>query len=130
MGVKKVFKFVKDHKKEFIAAGAVVIGGTVLFVLTRKMPKFPDLSDASILPKPDPNWRNTPCEKAKAIGWGLGTMTDLWSDEGGSPNAIITNLKIDDLGKLGDELLKVEGISKEQLADIVISTGEILVGTN
>lgn len=114
--------FVKEHKKVIVNGAicvGVTVGGIALLVVTKKSLKFPETSFKGMSIS-----KCEEIEKARIdkLNWNLGTMTDLW-DEGGCLNTIVTELTVSDLGKLGDELLKIDGVTKQTGVDIVAGLG-------
>lgn len=106
MKAEKVTEFVKNHKKEFILATVAIVGGVVALVITRNNPEI---------------IRETEKERIKALDWKVGDLTDLW-DEGEFTNAIITNAAVDDIGKLGQEIIeKLDGYTNESRVDMAFS---------
>lgn len=114
--------FVKDHKKEIVngAIGVgVTVGGIALLVSTKKTLKFPETSFKGMSIS---KWEEIEKARIDKLNWNLGTMTSLW-DEGGCLNTIVTDLTVSDLGKLGDELLKIDGVTKQTGVDIIAGLG-------
>lgn len=112
--------FVKEHKNEIIA-GAIGVGVTVCgityIMVTKKPVKIPEAVK--------PNFAAIEKSRIEKLNWKLGDMTDLWN-EGGCINTIINDITMADLGKLGDELMNIEGVTKETGISIIASIpGEI-----
>lgn len=114
--MEKVKEFAKRNKKWIFLGTAVVavVGGVTVYAITKKKPKFTCwMSDGT------PEWRLAEDERIKALDWSVGTMTDLW-DEGGYINGIVNKVTLEDLGKFGEELKKIEGVVSESGVDMVI----------
>ena len=111
----KVLNFVKEHKKELAIAAVAVVGGTVLFALTRKKPESIKMLEATA----GSDWKQKELARIEALDWNLGEVTDLWN-EGECVNAIINDITVADLGKLGEESLKIEGITKDTTVSMLI----------
>lgn len=95
-------KFVKEHKKEVITGVCVVVGGAIVYKITKKKPKVETLVHSTTsyiqiteVPKLD-----------------VGKIDDLWFDNYGT-NLILNDFTIADMGKIGKELTKIKGITDE-----------------
>ena len=96
----KVVEFIKTHKKGIaITAGLTVAG----IAVARSMSKVVDL------PKPELS---------------VGTMQELWTEKQSNGevyiNAIVENLTAADLGRFGEEMMKVDGIGPDTVASLII----------
>lgn len=117
---KEEFKtFVKENWKPIVGytiGGLATIGlGVVAFKGIKKLP----VGEGAVLQSIS-DWQAKEQERIASVGWnGVGELTSLW-DEGGCTNAIVENLKYEDMGKLGEELLKIDGIAKDSGVDLVI----------
>lgn len=100
MGKTKVTEFVKNHKKE-IAIGAIsAMGIGIVIAFGTRVSKTMKItkSNASTIENIDiPDV------------WGVGTMTDLWT-EGTWTSTIVNNITVADLGKIGEELQEINGV--------------------
>lgn len=112
-------EYVKNHKKE-IALGTIgVVGTSVLIALGvkdfRAIKKFgnPVEMIGDII---DDNWK----DKNVVDGFTTGKVNDLWN-EGGYGNAIVQFFKIKDMGDLGEDLKKIEGITDDTEVSAVLS---------
>ena len=110
---KKVLEFVKNHKKEIIISSLAIIGGTAIFVITKKKPEF--------MRKVVPNFQTREEElvKINSLNWNCGELTDLWK-EGKVTNLIINEVKVEELGKLGNELVKLEGVTNDSTISAIV----------
>ena len=116
MDKKKVKEFVKTHKKEIALTALAVIGGTVVFAITKKKPKIRSTTVNGVF--------NEITDLAKPE-LGFGTITELWK-EGDYTNAIVNDITVADLGRFGDELCKIEGIKPETIVTSVMGfIGEV-----
>ena len=100
MDKNKVVEFVKTHKKEIaIAAGLTAVG----IAVAKNLIKVEDL------PKPEAS---------------VGTIQELWKEtqsNGETYNiAIVDNLTAADLGRLGEEMMKVKGINANTVASVIV----------
>lgn len=100
--------FVVDHKKEIAIVALTAVGGVIVWKIVKKIPSVETPVDKIIveaaessftgyLPKPD---------------LALGVVNDLWVDQFGK-NLILNEFTVADMGKIGEELLKIDGITKE-----------------
>lgn len=105
MDKKKVKEFVNTHKKDIALAltTVTVVGGALVYAITKTKPRlnldavngvFNRIEDMN---KPDMN---------------LGTLTELWKEDG-YVNAIVNDFTIADLGRLGEELCKIDSVTPE-----------------
>lgn len=103
MDKKKVKEFVNTHKKEIALTAVTVIGGALVYAITKKkLTLNPDtvkcvFNRVEDLNKPEMN---------------LGTITELWK-EGDYVNAIVNDFTVADIGRLGEELCKIDGVTPE-----------------
>ena len=103
MGKTKVTEFVKNHKKEITIGAISAIGVGIAIVFGTRVSKTMKItkSNASTIENIDiPDV------------WGVGTMTDLWT-EGTWTSTIINNITIADLGKIGEEFQKINGVKSD-----------------
>lgn len=118
MDKQKIVKFIKTHKKEIALTGAAVIGGVVIFAVTKhwssSYAKFVT-DNGEVL-----SGRAAEDARISSLNWGLGTITDLWN-EGDYTNAIVNDITIADIGKLGEELLKDEMIKPDSTVSVVVA---------
>ena len=103
MKQKKVKEFVNTHKKEIALTAVTVIGGALVYAITKK--------------KPTPNSDAVKCvfnrvEDLTKPEMNLGTITELWK-EGDYVNAIVNDFTVADLGRLGEELCKIDSVMPE-----------------
>lgn len=124
-GLDKVKDFGKKHWKELLAGGAVV-GGTIAAISIGKKytPPMPikELTDSNT------DWWKEEMKRIAELDWQVGQMTSLW-DEGEFTEAIVNNVKVSDLGRFGEELKKIEGLTDESVIGAVIDiTKEVTEG--
>ena len=110
----KVVEFVKNHKKT-ITLGAITaataVGGIVLIAMGKK----------SCIPAKFSGVFKTPAERDIEIAdWNVGTLIDCWR-EGGWINAIAKDFTVADAGRLGEEFLKIDGVTPDTVLQTVIS---------
>lgn len=116
MDKKKVLDYLKTHKKEIAIAGVTTVGGALLLMVGCKKIKPRTMDDLLELKS---DWMHTPCDAAKDVGWTLGTLTDYWHEDG-FPTAIVNDVKLSDLGALGEEFLKFEEVDKDKIVSLVV----------
>lgn len=116
----KVVKFIKDHKKPIIAGAIGVgaaIGGVILYALGKKDSE-PQLFFNGVF--------STPNAKDISIAdWSTGNLAECWR-ENGHVNLIVENFTVADAGKLGKELLKIDGVTAETALDAVMGFAEVV----
>ena len=110
--LEKAKTFVKEHKRELAigagVAGIMMIGG-VVHMITKKKPKIANISESVFHAKD--------LEKPKMD---IGTLIDLWR-EGGYINAILYDVTVADLGAVGEQFLKIDGVTNDTVVSAVIS---------
>lgn len=106
----KVVEFVKTHKKKLLIGAAAIAGGVALSMIGKKN-RIPAYFSGVVS---TPNAKDIP-----VADWGAGTLTSCWR-EGGWINAIVTDLTVADAGKLGEELLKVDGVTTDTALQTVL----------
>lgn len=112
MDRKKVVRFIKNHKKEILISTAVAIGGIIAFSITRKKPEVKPL----LIEVPSDNiWREL---DSSVIN--LGTIVGMDTNEEWI-DVVVNDIKVSDLGKFGEELLKVETVNPETEVSAMIS---------
>ena len=108
--LEQVKTFVDEHKREIAIgagiAGVAVIGG-VIYVITKRKPKIDILEKV---------FNVKDLEKPKMD---IGTLTELWY-EGGCINAILNDVTVADLGEVGKQFLKIDGITNDTEVSAVI----------
>ena len=98
--LKKVGKYIKEHKKE-IAIGTVVTIGSIFVDKTELIKQLGGFTEHAL--KLDVGT----CD-------GYSTCTDNWI------GTTINDLHVGDLGKVGTELLKIPGITEESTISAII----------
>ena len=103
--MKKVKEFVNTHKKEIALTAVTANDGVMVYAITKKKPKPDSVKHCSgrypwgvkVLNKPEMT---------------LGTLTELW-EEDGYINAIVNDFTVADLGRLGEELCKIDSVTPD-----------------
>lgn len=126
--MKKAKGFVKEHKKELAIAAVTVVGGAIVFAITRKqsetikkdMDRIHEAFTSTIN-----EWRDLDKSVIE-----LGTIESL-DTNGEWIDAIVNDISVSDLGKLGEELVKLEGVNSETGVSAMISvlTNDVKVET-
>ena len=109
--LEKVKKFVSDHKKELAIGAGTVVGGVVIYKITKKAPKFETIKQVSHI--------GTKIKELDIPKLDLGTIDDLWVDEFGT-NLILNDVTVADLGKVGEEFLKIDGITNKTTVTAIV----------
>lgn len=110
----KIVEFIKNHKKE-IALGAITTVTAVCGIT------FIAKSKKSYVPVKFSGVIETPAARDIPIAdWSVGTLTDCWH-EGGWINAIAKDFTVADAGKLGEELLKIDGVNIDTAMQVVLA---------
>ena len=112
-------EYVRSHKKE-IAMGALGLVGTgLLAAVGVKVSKSIKVSGNPVEMVgdivSDGNWK----EINLVDGFTTGKVNDLWN-EGGYGNAIVQYFTIKDMGKLGEDLKKIKGITDDTEVSAVL----------
>jgi hypothetical protein len=115
----EIKKFVMDHKTEIVLGTLGVVGTGVLVALGVK-----GIRSSKNVGNPveiighiiDDDWM----DKNVVEGFTTGKVNDLWN-EGGYGNAIVQFFKIKDMGDLGEDLKKIEGITDDTEVSAVLS---------
>ena len=126
----KAKSFCKKHKKKLILGGVLLAVGVTAVVVSgskkreRKQLEFTinhigdgskSNSDLNFLKALDAERE----ERIAALDWGVGTMDDLW-DEDDYTNAIVNDINVSDIGLLGDEFCKIDGVSPDSEVSMIV----------
>ena len=101
MGTKKVWNWIKEHKKEILITTGTAIGVGVLgYFGVKSWNKYPNtIIDQLNSVDSNQHWWENPVAKLDHV-----TITDLWN-EGDFTEAIINDFTAADMGKVGEELM-------------------------
>lgn len=110
----KVKEFVVDHKVEIAASLCVAVGGVALYKIVKSIPTK-TVADELIMKAADAGM----AEKLPIPKLDVGTIDDMWVDQWGT-NLILNDVTVSDLGKLGEEFLKIDGITDETVVSAVV----------
>lgn len=117
MNKNEVKEFVKTHKKEIALTALAVVGGAVVFAITRKNPK---IATQAVEKVSENQWKWLDAPELS-----IGTITDL-STNGQWTDAIVNDITVADLGRFGEELCKIEGVKPNTIVSSVMSfIGEV-----
>ena len=105
----KVVDFIRDHKKA-IAIGAATLAGGITLIAFGKQTRIATIAGATI---------SKLSTDVKVDGWDVGTLDMCWA-ESGHINAIVEGLTVKDAGKIGENLLKIKGVTPDTDLSIVI----------
>ncbi len=104
--------YVKNHKKEIALGALCTIGAGVLIALGVKAIQDAKAIEANPVKMigdiVDDNWE----DRNVVEGFTTGKVNELW-DEGSCKNAIVNFFTIKDMGKLGEDLKKIEGVTDD-----------------
>lgn len=113
--VKQVKDFVAEHKKEIAVGLCVTVGGVIIYKITKKEPKLDTIIKS--------NERGTIIgeitKQLEAPVLDVGTIDDMWVDKFGT-TLILNDITVNDLGKVGEEFLKIDGINKDTCVTAVV----------
>lgn len=109
--LEKAKTFVKEHKKEILIGTGLVIAGGVIFVVTKKKPKF---EGARRVIKTSMEY--TDLEKPEL---NIGRIDELWKDECGKM-AIVNDFTVADMGSIGQEFLKIDGVTNDTEVSVIM----------
>lgn len=116
----KAKEFWGKHKKKIILGGVLAAVGITAVVVGSKKKSEKHESVAGLIE--DNTWvanREKMDQRIAALDWKVGTMDDLW-DEDDYTNAIINDINVSDIGLLGDEFCKIEGVSPDSNVTMMI----------
>lgn len=111
--------FVKRHKWKIVAGVGLAAVGGIIYGVSKTSAKVDDLIEKALEDNDGyyPGWKRL---DGDAIG--IGTVTDLGhnlADE--YVDAIVSGITVADLGKLGEGLTNVEGITEDHTVSMVLS---------
>lgn len=112
--------FVKEHKKEILIGTGLVIAGGVIFVVTKKKPKFEDFDWDKLPSIPDPKLKKLEVPET-LLQKGVTEVSshnpdkwfDIWTD----------GVPLSELGNVGKELCDAYDWKPDQLIGGVVSIG-------
>lgn len=117
--MEKCKNFVKKHKWKIVAGVGLVAVGGIAYGISKASVKVDDIVE-NVLEDNDgyyPGWKRL---DDNAVG--IGTVTDLslnLADE--YVGAIVNDITVADLGKLGEGLTNVEGITEDHKVSMMLS---------
>lgn len=108
----------KDYvKKIFIVVGVTAVGVTLIALGMKN--KSLKLQNAAIMLASSAGKTVTLVKEELPLDFNVGRIHDLW--EGGSfTNATICDLKLADVGRLGEELLKITGVNADSRVQVMV----------
>lgn len=108
MDVKKVLNYAKTHKKEIITGTAIIAGGIVLYAFTKQKPKIDNIITFEELKSMD-----------MPEDWKLGTLDEYFKEDG-FVQAIVNDIKVGDIGELGEEFIRTGGVTADDTVSAVL----------
>lgn len=121
MTMQTCVEYVSNHKKEILLGALCTVGAGVLIALGVK-----GLSSTKDVARPvemvggfasESDWRS--CNVID--GFTTGKVNDLWNEGGIHGTAIVTGFKLEDMGKLGEDLKKIKGVTDETPMEAVLT---------
>lgn len=109
--IEKTKTFIKEHKKEILIGTGVVMVSGLIFIVTKKKPKF---EGARRVIKTSMGYKDL--EKPSL---NIGRIDELWQDEFGKI-AIVNDFKVADMGAIGQEFLKIDGVTNETEVSVIM----------
>lgn len=118
----KVIEWIKAYKKQILKT-ALITGGAILTIAGIKKLAKPKNSDYSFYwirsnDKADAQIKVPDCTYETLKAW-----KDITNEGKEAVGAVLGNVPVSDLGKVGEELCKSEEINKDCLVDLVLTTG-------
>lgn len=112
MEIKNAWEFAKTHKKEVAIATVAVVGGVVVFAITKKKPE----SVVQAVETVSKGWRELDSSVIK-----LGTVADLGENlDYEFIEMIVNDINVGDLAAFAEELKNLEGVTSETGVSAVI----------
>lgn len=116
--MRKVKRFVMEHKKELAIAAVTITGGAIVFAITRKksdkVTKAMEHSHKAVEATIE-KWRDV---DASAINMGSIVNCDT---NGSWIDVMVDDITVSDLGKFGEELVKLETVNPDTEVSALIS---------
>lgn len=115
MEKKKVLNFVKNHKKTIVylavVTAGVAVGGSIVHKIAKKKADF--FYEVKGLDIPS--------------DWEVGRLDTLWKPETANNRVgiagTIDHLKLEDLGKFGEEAMKIDGVAEDMDVSLIFGIG-------
>lgn len=123
-----VKNFVKEHKKGIILGSLVLIGGSVIYGISRKLPKIAKVTDdgdelvwiSNYFTVTKKGFEN--CKDLLGdIDFDLGDSVKEVTQFDKIVNTITQDITVGDLAKLGEDLLKIDGVTKDNKISAAIN---------
>ena len=112
MKIKNALEFAKTHKKEVAIATVAVVGGVVVFAITKKKPEKTVQAVETVAK----GWKELDPSVIK-----IGTVTDLGENlDGGFIEMIMNDINVGELAALAEEFKNLEGVTSETGVSAVI----------
>lgn len=115
-----VKEFVKKHKQEVaigVAGTAALICGITYVAVSKK--NYVPVKFSGV-------FETLASRDISVDDWSVGTLTECWR-ESGWINAIAKDFTVADAGKLGEELLKIDGVTLDTEMQVVLSVPDVMV---
>lgn len=96
----KAIEWIKEHKKDILVTGiTAVVGGLGLYYISKKMPKCKNIGSAT-----ESLTDTFKSEILNVIDIGVGALDDAVKYNNGTVELWLDNLRIDELGDLGEAI--------------------------
>lgn len=118
----KVKEFGKKYWKVMLGGALLGVGGYGVYSLIRSSNtrKFTyDFANVIDEAKIEEECR----KRISSIDWKLGNIEDF-IDYGGAAEVMVDSVKLEDMGKFGEELLKIEGVTPDKTAWALVNVGK------
>ena len=112
MNTTKVENFIKKHKKEIVIGTVMIVGGLVIFAITKKKPASLNKAVEKLTPE---KWNSMDIPSS-----GVGII-DSVDTNGKWIDVIANNLTVDDLSKLGEAFKELDTVTGETGVSALIS---------
>lgn len=106
-----VKEFISEHKKQIIIGAIGVLGLGVMITGIVLGNKSGDSAGGG--------FKLFKSNDIQVEDWNVGNLSDCWKDKT-HINAIVEGLTVGDAGKLGEELLKIDGVTLDTELDVIL----------
>lgn len=107
----KAKEFWGKHKKKIIIGGVLLAAGvTGAVIVGSKKSKNSEHDQTKLLASDWEREYGKRDSRIAALDWKVGRMDDLWEEDDWT-NSIINDIHVSDIGLLGDEFCKIDGVN-------------------
>lgn len=107
--MEKCKNFVKKHKWKIIAGGSLAVIGGIAYGISKasvKADKLLEIVDVD-------SGYNKFDDFMEGVELGVGTVDDAWRESARSMDLILNDIKVADVGKLGEGLMNIDGVNED-----------------